>query len=115
VAAKKDAEIEVMRSATQATIRGLNEKLLAAETRAEEAEKRTSEVQDTAGITQVMIARDEKIMALYGENIRLLDKKSRFGKEILDKMNELFEKSAELESKKEENVRLKKALASMLG
>jgi hypothetical protein len=112
--AKKDAEIGATKWALGERIRKLDEKLLAAETRAEVAEKRAIDVLDTAGVTNVLIARNERIIALYEEKHKLENEKARFMKEILDKMKELSEKNAELESTKEENERLKKALTSML-
>jgi chromosome segregation ATPase len=119
--AKKDAEIEATKCKAELIFRDLEEKMSAAETRAEEAEKWEKEVSDIGGINKVLIARNEKIKALYEENDRLVEKnnrlvneKARFAKEILDKMNELYEKNAELESKEKENARLKKALASVL-
>jgi AAA15 family ATPase/GTPase len=121
VEAKKDAEIDATKCKAELIFRDLEEKLLAAETRAEEAEKWEQEVSDIGGINKVLIARNEKIMALYEENDRLVQKnntlvyeKTRFAKEILDKMGELHEKNAELESKQKENARLNKALASVL-
>jgi hypothetical protein len=121
VEAKKDAEIDATKCKAELIFRDLEEKLLAAETRAEEAEKWEQEVSDIGGINKVLIARNEKIMALYEENDWLVQKnntlvyeKTRFAKEILDKMGELHEKNAELESKQKENARLNKALASVL-
>ena len=121
VEAKKDAEIDATKIKAELIFRELEEKLLAAETRAEEAEKWEKEVSDIGGINKVLIARNEKIMALYEENDRLVQKnntlvyeKTRYAKELLDKMGELYAKNAELESKQKENARLNKALASVL-
>jgi len=135
VEAKKDAEIDATKCKAELIFRELEEKLLAAETRAEEAETRAEEaetraeeaekwekeVSDIGGINKVLIARNEKIMALYEENDRLVQKnntlvyeKTRYAKELLDKMGELYAKNAELESKQKENARLNKALASVL-
>lgn len=121
VEAKKDAEIDATKCKAELIFRELEEKLLAAETRAEEAEKWEKEVSDIGGINKVLIARNEKIMALYEENDRLVQKnntlvyeKTRYAKELLDKMGELYAKNAELESKQKENARLNKALASVL-
>jgi hypothetical protein len=121
VEAKKDAEIDATKCKAELIFRELEEKLLAAETRAEEAEKWEKEVSDIGGINKFLIARNEKIMALYEENDRLVQKnntlvyeKTRYAKELLDKMGELHEKNAELESKQKENALLNKALASVL-
>ena len=122
VEAKKDAEIDATKCKAELIFRDLEEKMLAAETRAEEAEKWEKEVSDIGGINKVLIARNEKIMALYEENDRLVEKnnrlvneKARFAKEILDKMNELYEKNAELESKEKENARLNESTCFSVG
>lgn len=112
--AKKDAEIDGTRYALGEKIQKLDEKILAAEARAAMAEKRVIDVLDVAGVTNVLIARNEKMIALYEEKLKLQNEKGRFMKELLDKMNELSEKGVELERTRDENARLKEALASVL-
>lgn len=112
--AKKDAELAATRWALGERVRSLDKKLDVAEARAEVAEKRAIDVLDAAGVTSVLIERNEKLIELYEEKHKLENDKARFMSEILGKMKELSEMRAELESTKEENERLKKALASVL-